>query len=505
MVAKLTRTLLIGLALSGGSCWVREARAYKAEVDATLDAQFYSLQSPYGSPLVQRRRYTSTLALNLYDLQTDRKPLGPTLSFKSRLRLDSDFGQRPEERNPDSSSYIPGLVEAPLDVMYAFLEGQRYFDGTLSFRLGRQYVVDSLGFWSFDGAELMLSTPAFLAFELYAGFEQRGGLPMLSTSRFEAGGVSRGDRSGLGFGQAPSFLQESKLAPAYGFAIESSGLSFLHGRFSYRKVINRDAVLVSPFLDNGGGLTYALGDRTSSERLGYALRLDKSDLGAVLGSIVYDLYVRRVSQYNAGLDWFMSDRTVLGASLDYFLPTFDGDSIFNWFAHRGTTSGTVRADLAFSSQLEVAASGGVRMFTTEGDPASYAASSAPDLSQSGRTFNYLGTLAGRYRFWDGTVALNTMAEAGEAGHRYGADITGRKLFDGGYYDSLAVLSLYDWEDALRRDRSATSFSYVLGGGINPSFLSFSKGRLGVEWEHTMNHLVGQRFRALATLNFTVLR
>src|SRR3954463_11944877 len=264
MAEKVTRSLLFCLAL-GGICPKRGAFWVHTEVDASLDAQFYSLQSPYGSPLVQRRRYTETLALNLYDLQADRRPLGPTLSFKSRMRLDADFGQRPEERNPDSSSYIPGLVEAPLDVMYAFLEGQRYFDGTLSFRLGRQYVVDSLGFWSFDGAELMLSTPAYLAIEVYAGFEQRGGLSMLSSSRFEAGGVSRGDRSGLGFGQSPSFLQESKLAPAYGFAIESSGVPFLQSRFSYRKVINRDAVLVSPFLDNGGGLSYALGDRTSSE------------------------------------------------------------------------------------------------------------------------------------------------------------------------------------------------------------------------------------------------
>ena len=502
MAALVTRTRLTGLALASLS-FTSRAYAYKSEVDATLDAQFYSLQSPYGSPLVARRRYTQTLALNLYDIQADRTPLGPTLSFKSRLRLDSDFGQRPEERNPDSTSYVPGLVEAPIDVMYAYLDGQRYLSGYLGFRLGRQYVVDNLGFWSFDGADVLLTTPAYIAVEAYAGFEQRGGLPMLSTSRFEAGGVSRGDRSGLGFGQAPSFLQESKLAPAYGFAIESTGVHFLHSRFSYRKVINRDAVLVSPFLDTGGGLSYALGDRTSSERLGYSLRADKSDLGAAMGSFVYDLYNQRISQYDAGLDWYATERIVFGANLEYFLPTFDGDSIFNWFAHRGTTSAIARADLAFSRQFEVAASGGLRMFTTEGNPSTYAGTA--NLNQSGRTFDYLGTLGGRYRFWDGSLALNTMAESGDAGHRYGGDITGRKQFDGGYFDSLAVLSLYDWEDALRADRGATSFSYVLGGGVSPDFMGFSKGRLGLEWEHTMNHLVGQRYRLLATLNFSVLR
>lgn len=504
MAGKHTRTLLTGLGWCAALCSARSARAYESEVDATLDAQFYSLQSPYGSPLVQRRRYTQTLALNLYDLQTDRVPLGPSLSFKSRLRLDSDLGQRPEERNPDSAAYVPGLAETPLDVMYAYLDGQRYLNGYLGFRVGRQYVMDSLGFWSFDGAELMLTTPAYVAVEAYAGFEQRGGLRMLSTSRFEGDGVSRGDRSGIAFGQSPSFLQESKLAPAFGFAVESAGVHFLHSRFTYRKVINRDAVLVSPFADIGGGLTYAIGDRTSSERLGYSLRADKSDLGAAMGSLVYDLYSQRLSQYNAGLDWYASDRVVFGGNLEYFLPTFDGDSIFNWFVHNGTTSVTGRADLAFSREFEVAASGGVRIFDTEGLPSSYTSTSR-NLNQVGRTDDYFASLGGRHRFWDGSLALNTMAEAGGAGHRYGGDVTGRKRFQGGYYDSLAVLSLYDWEDALRPDRSATSFSYVLGGGVSPSFMLFSKGRFGVEWEHTMNRLVGQRFRVLATLDFSVLR
>jgi hypothetical protein len=500
---KLTRTLLAGLGLCAAFFGTRTARAYETEVDATFDAQFYSLQSPYGSPLLQRRRYTQTLALNLYDLQTDRVPLGPSLTFKSRLRLDSDFGQRPEERDPDSSSYVPGLAEAPLDIMYAYLEGQRYLNGYLGFRLGRQYVVDTLGFWSFDGADVMITTPAYVAVEAYAGFEQRGGLPLLGTSRFEADGVSRGDRSGLTFGQSPSYLQESKLAPAFGFAVESTGVHFLHSRFTYRKVINRDAVLVSPFLDNGGGLTFATGDRTSSERLGYSLRADKSNLGAAMGSVVYDLYNQRVSQYNAGLDWYASDRVVFGGNFEYFLPTFDADSIFNWFAHSGTTSVTGRADVAFSREFELAASGGMRMFTTEGAVSTYA--TTLNVNKTGRTYDYLGSLGGRYRFWSGSVALNTMAESGDAGHRYGGDVTCRKSYDGGYYDSLTVLSLYDWADALRADRAATSFSYVLGAGISPNFMLFSKGRFGVEWDHTMNHLVGQRFRVLATLDFSVLR
>jgi hypothetical protein len=79
-------------------------------------------------------------------------------------------------------------------------------------------------------------------------------------------------------------------------------------------------------------------------------------------------------------------------------------------------------------------------------------------------------------------------------------VTGKKTFDGGFYDSLVVLSLYDWSDELRPQRDATSFGYVLGGGVSP----FETTRFGVEWEHSMNRLVGQRFRLLATLDLAVM-
>jgi hypothetical protein len=503
MSAKRARTLFGLVGVCAGVFGARDACAYETEVQATLDAQFYALHSPFGDPLVRRRRYTQTLALSVYDIQGERIPRGPMLLFKSRVRLDSDFGQRPEERNPDSDSFVPGLAEAPLDVMYAYLEGQRYLEGYLGFRIGRQYVIDALGFWSFDGALATVTTPAHLAFEAYAGFEQRSGLPMLSSSRFEGDGVYRGDRRALNTDQYPSFLDESKLAPAFGFAVESSGLAFFHTRLAYRKVINRDTVLVSPFADSNQRFRVFSGDRTSSERLGYSLRVEKPKLGAATGSVVYDLYGRRLSQCDLGFDWYTTSAVVLGASIDYFLPTFDADSIFNWFAHDGMTSATGRAEIAFSRQIELAASGGVRLFTTEGDPS--ITTDTVNTAVTGKSLDTQGSLSGRYRFGVGSVGFNALAETGDRGHRAGGDLTLTKIYDGGYYDSRVVLSLYDWRDGLRPDRSATSMSYVLGAGVSPRLAFFGGGRAGVEWEQTINRLVGQRFRVLATLDFSVLR
>lgn len=487
--------------------WTSHADGYEAEVAATTDAQFYTLRSPFGDPIVRRRRYTQTLALHVYDIQGDHVTFGPSLTFKARLRLDADFAKEGDERDARREDrFVPGLREAPIDVMYAYLEGQSWFGGLVGFRAGRQYVSDSLGWWSFDGGLVRLTTPAYFAAEVYGGFEQRGGLPiMLGTERFAADGVYRGDRADLEYNQYPFYLEESKLAPAYGFALESAGLHWAQARLSYRKVINRDRVLVSPFADAGGGLQYVSGDRVSSERLGSSLRLSDEDVGAVRGSLVYDFYNQLVSERALALDWYTTERVTLGAEYDYYYPTFDGDSIFNWFSHQGMTTLLGRAEWRPVGRFDVALSGGIKVFETEGVPGTYAerelAGSSPDRDATGRMTDGLGRLSGRYRWSDGSVRLTGMTEAGERGHRVGGDATGTQTFDNGLYDTLLVLSLYDWEDGLRPDRSATSATYVVGGGISP----FDETRLGVEWEHTANRLVGQRYRLLATVDFTVLK
>src|SRR5690606_14380529 len=80
---------LIGAAaLIGGVTFAAPASAYDTEVSASVDAQFYTLQSPYGDPLVRRRRYTQTLGLGVYNLQGDYVPGGPQLFVRAMLRLD---------------------------------------------------------------------------------------------------------------------------------------------------------------------------------------------------------------------------------------------------------------------------------------------------------------------------------------------------------------------------------------------------------------------------------
>jgi hypothetical protein len=465
------------------------ASAYEARVEASLDVQHYSVGSPFGQPYLQRQRYTSTLGLELDQLEGATAPgkrRGPQLWFRSRLRVDADFGQEYVERDPSSNRFVPGLEQAPLELMYGYLEGRGFASGLLGFRLGRQYVVDALGYWSFDGAEVELTLPLHLALSGFAGFEQRPGLPTLSAGRFGAEGVWRGNRDGLELGQYPAFLQESALAPAAGAALSVVGLQSFHSKLSYRKVQNHSAVLVSPYFDDANGLRFYRGARTSSERVGYSAQVEVPELGAATGHAVYDLYNQLLSDAALDLNVYATPSLSVGADVDYYYPTFDGDSIFNWFTHDGMTTAEGRVSYVPKGLLDVSLSSGVRWFDTAGR-------------------DVLAGARGRYRFGPGSVVLDASGEYGEIGHRVGGGLTTRRVFEGGRYDALVSASAYDWDDALRPSRSATSFTYVLGAGLRPGPGFISRGRMGFEWEQTMNRLVGQRFRMLITLDFTVLK
>lgn len=460
------------------------APAYHAEVAARSAVQFYSLRSPFGDPFVRRRRYTQTLGLRVDDIDGNPAFDVPELSFDGSVRLDADFGIEPREIDAGDTRFIPGLEDAPIDLMYAYLDAKRLLGGALSVRLGRQYLIDALGFWSFDGVRASLTTPVYFAVAVYAGFEQRGGLP-LSSSRFEGDGVYRGDRSELERTDVPYFLRSERLAPAFGFALSASGLAWLQAELDYRRVLNRDAVVTSPLPEPDGSFQTIDQDRISREQIGLGATLTAAELGALLGGAVYDFYNGVFSSYRAALEGYVSARATLGVEYDYYLPTFDGDSIFNWFVHGGSTTIAGRARLGLGPRVELGLTSGVRLY-----------SSGEDGSWADEGGQFLGGSDARYGWSDGAVGVRGRVESGGAGHVVGGDVTLDKSFEHRLYDTRVIVSVYDWGNELRPARDATSFSYVLGAGTSP----FPATRIGVEWEHSINDLVGHRFRALATLD-----
>ncbi len=556
---KLTRRALFAApCVVAASLAASEAQALDVELSATTAGQSYDVGSPWGYRL-ERRRLLQTVGFSMYHLQGDHAPGEPDYNLRLLGRIDADFGIgnhldgtiADAETSFDvagGSRFVPGLAIARFDLMYAYIEGKNLADGWFGFRAGRQYVTDALGWWSFDGGLVRLTTPFYVDVELYGGLEQRGGLP-LSTHRFESQGVWRGSHSGFDeeggprSSDYPSY-QFAAEAPAFGAAIESAGPNWLHARLTYRRVYNTGEAFAGAFpLAGTTGYRTVDGLRLSSERVGWAGYVNKTDLGGLKGGFAYDVYNATFSNAYGGLEVYAGPRVTVGADADHYKPTFDADSIFNWFSHEPNTTATGRVAVRITKEIDVAGSGGARLWATQGDPdelgeigcrainlpadcagESYVDPNRPGVidptapgapqdarlaeasrAEENRGTSYLidglGQLVGRYLSTRGSVELRSMLQIGERGHRAGGDAGGEIFFDGKRYALGGRLSVYDFTDPRADANHTTSFGYVVGGGYKPIDIT----RIGAEWEHDMNERVGHRFRVMGRLDVLWVR
>jgi hypothetical protein len=481
------------------------------EVTGDLAAQFYDVRSPTGETILPRRRLVATLGVAAYNLLGvhEGDVNAAALSFRSRLRYDADYGAIGAEADPKAfDSVVPGFARGPVDLMYGYVEGRRFLGGWLGFKLGRQYVTDALGWWSFDGAEASATTPFFVKAEAYGGLEQRGGMP-LSTSRFEAGGIWRGDRTGYDPSLYSAF-QPAAVAPALGVALESAGVTWIHGRATYRRVYNTGASNVSEFASGLYAPARYDGLRVSSERLGYAVDATLADLGGAKAGIVYDLYRASVTSIYASLDGYLGQKVAVSADYDYYVPWFDGDSIWNFFASEPKSDLGLRANVDVDRRLSVAGSAHLRILTVQTAPFDPLGNSQPLASPNynaaatyfptnGHPFDEGGNLSLRWRTGETALGLRGSGNFGDEGQRVGADATAERTFETRYVLSGRA-GVWQWDDKLRPDRSATGFNYVAALGYR--FAPRSQG--SVEWEHDMNRLAGQRFRLMFLLAVAVV-
>ena len=484
------------------------AEAADAEVTSDTAAQFYDVRNATGETVLMRRRLTTTLGVGVYNI-LERPPenaLAPEITFRARMRYDADYGASSEETNVSNPNrFVPGFARGPVDLMYGYLEGRRFFKGYLGFKLGRQYMTDALGWWAFDGGSVKVTTPVYLAAEVYGGLEVRGGLP-LSSSRWESDGVWRGNRSGYDLSLYPSF-QRNDVAPAMGFALESTGVSWLHGRLTYRRVLNRGGSNVAEFANPLTQPVSYEGSRVSQERIGYAADATIATLGGLKGGFAYDLYLAKMSSVYASLDGFVTQKLTLSLDYDFYQPTYDADSIWNFFASEPMNDFGIRGNYDATDKLSVSASGHARMYNVRTSPDS--TTSSPNVTSTinpsyfpsnGTPFDEGGNLAGRYRIAGGVLGLRGSGNFGDGGDRVGGDVYGEKILETRYVFS-ARTSLWQWNDKLRANRDATSFGYVAGVG----YVFAPRSRAMFEFEHNMNRLVGQRFRAMLWLSVAVTK
>jgi hypothetical protein len=484
------------------------------EITSDTAAQFYDVRSPTGETVLSRRRLTTTLGAAVYNLfgAPEGDLRAAEITFRARFRYDADFGASGDTTDATNKNggLVPGFSQGLVDLMYAYVEGRRLLHGWLGFRLGRQYVTDALGWWSFDGGEASLVTPYYLKAEVYGGLEQRGGFP-LSTPRFESDGIWRGSRSGFDPSLYPQF-QPANVAPAIGVAIESAGFTWLHARLTYRRVYDTGSAGVSEFATKTPGVYSA--SRISSERLGYAFEASLGKAAGAKAGIVYDLYRDEMTSLYGSVDAYLAKNLTLSADYDYYVPVFDGDSIWNFFAGEPMNDVGVRANVDVNERLSIAGGGHLRIFTVQTAPfdptggnANFAYMPYPNYQAkldifptNGQTFDEGANASARWRTGETTVALRGAGNWGDEGDRVGADLSGNHIFETRYVASVRT-GLWHWNDKLRPDRSTASFNYVLGLGYRFA----PRAQAMIEWEHDMNGLVGQRFRLMAWLTLAVTK
>ena len=314
--------------------------------------------------------------------------------------------------------------------------------------------------------------------------------PLLSTSRYEADGVFRGNREDLSASNWPGYLNSTALAPAYGLSWALTALPSVRARVDYRRVSQHDRVVTLPFADENGHVQTFSGSRISSERLGIGLGADVASRASVDGAWVYDLY-RRVSQsHRAQLTFRPLDKLRVTAGYEYRLPLFDADSIFNWFGAKGSILSRLSVGVQLSQTLQVTVSGGARWLGV--GPKQFLTSGL-DVGPVGGT-DGIFRLDSSYFSRKNRLGSSASVESGAGGRRLVSDLWFRRSLWEQRLETMTQLSAGYWQNPLLPERAQSSVMYVLGLRLFPG----EKQEFRTEWEHVVTEGPYQRFRVMAT-------
>lgn len=240
--------------------------------------------------VVERTDVRQRLRLDAWRLgQDDAERSGSRLDLVLDLEVGSDFGPTPEvvDAIPDGRRVVLDLMTAELRLDDAF--------GVLDARIGRQQVLDALGFTALDGAVAELWLMPHVSLRVLGGFEVRRRWSRFGPDLYEADDTLLRDDPGgvIGLG-----LRTRDLGP---HALD----------VAWRRI-----------LDAGGTLRDEIG------AIG-ALRVGEG-LDGTAGAI-FDLLFLRPSELRAGLAWRRDARTRFEVEWLRLHPTFAADSIWNAF------------------------------------------------------------------------------------------------------------------------------------------------------------------------------
>ncbi|HEX4416536.1 MAG TPA: hypothetical protein VH165_01500 [Kofleriaceae bacterium] len=402
------------------------AYAYEFWLRAETIGQAYQLRDYrlIGPDLfLGRRRYTQTLALRIWDvgdLSAARREArlpdrGLRISFQTYLRIDHDFGDYssgsvliplsvPVRR--DALDVVPELGDsiASLELLYGYVELAGLVDDRLTLQLGRVVTGDGWETGAMDGVAAKLDVPSTpLTVSATAGLAVRASSP-LGVSAYELDGTSgaacqeyvEGPMPGTGTWQLIDrnrTIVNSPLSsdyeycpqrdvrqPTIGVTIATAKLHGFGAELGFRRTSSDTVGLIGPvdrlqypdlgLYPNDYGQAPASG--VNEERV-WARAHGELALGGVAiapyADLRYSLLQAVIDRADAGVR-LSRGATTLEPSIEYFYPTFDGDSIFNAFSLEPTTD--LRLAYQRAGAFALQASGWLRIYHHQDDTSSVA-------------------------------------------------------------------------------------------------------------------------------------
>lgn len=402
-----------------------DAHAYEFWLRARTIGQAYQLREYrlFGPDLfLGRHLITQTLALRIDDIgdlsaarRRSRLPdRGLRISWQSYLRIDHDFGDWSSGRitvpgpvRRDALDVIPELQEwvAQLDLMYAYLQLDGLADDRATVQLGRILADDGWGTTAYDGASARYRLDVPVEVTASAGLRVRASSPF-GVASYELDGTSgagcreyvEGPSPGTGHWQLIDrnrSITNHRLSsdyeycpqrdvnqPTIGFAVATSRTRAIQAEVGYRRTWSDTVGLIGPvdrldYPDVGlypNELGQAPKTGIDEERVWARVHGVTRSSGLVFepyGDLRYSVLNAAFDRADAGVRVRDGAHT-LEPRVEYFFPTFDGDSIFNAFSIEPTTDARLGYTFDPGGPWRGTGDAWLRRYAHEDDTTSYA-------------------------------------------------------------------------------------------------------------------------------------
>jgi len=438
------------------------ARAFDVHLDYDTSFAVYEVRSPGTRAFMARRRLLSRLALQVSEDLTEPRDDGSAirLAAGARVRLEQDFGQTclvdtdlcivaTDERDP--GAWQPLAADTRVDVPSVWVEINGLPLGT-SARVGRQLVLDTIGFARFDGVSARFVPTRWIRAEAMGGLLVRG-TSLAGTSRSDPQGSVRLDEaSRIPWAAEPvdTWVLGATVAGGPGRALQAS--------LTYRYLWEADGEVVS-----------RLAAALSSQPLPW-LRLDATG--------VWDFLTDEVIEARAGVQ-LGEDDVIVRVGAQRWVPRFDPGTIWAWFSVAPITQGELSARWRVTADF--AMGGALRGRHAELDERDDDLDAGLDAWIRGR--------------WEGfTLGVSGFGWTGALGPLAGVSLDlSRRFF--GFVQLALDVSVWHFDDPNR----PTIYGAVVSEVLEARFRIVPEVQVVAEAQHATSRVVGHRFRGILAI------